>query len=116
MVLLVKMVFLDRKEKGDILGLEEFLEILRKELLAFQGQSDPLENPAGMEHQANVAFQVHLVIRVKLEAAVRTAFQDVQEIKGIEGLMVFQVSRVYVVQREKEDIQERLGQMEIQVL
>jgi len=65
MVLLVKMVSLDRKEKGDILGLEEFLEILRKELLAFQGRSDPLENPAGMEHQANVASQVHLVIRVK---------------------------------------------------
>jgi len=58
MVLLVKMVLLDRKEKGDILGLEEFLEILRKELLAFQGRSDPLENPAGMEHQANVASQV----------------------------------------------------------
>ena len=58
MVLLVKMVFPDRKEKGDILGLEEFLEILRKEFLAFQGQSDPLENPAGMEHQANVASQV----------------------------------------------------------
>jgi hypothetical protein len=58
MVPLVKMVFRDRKEKGVILGLEEFLEILRKELLAFQGQSDPLENLAGMEHQANVASQV----------------------------------------------------------
>jgi hypothetical protein len=56
------------------------------------------------------------VIRVKLEAAVRTAFQDVQEKKGIEGLMLFQVSRVHVVHREKEDTQERLGQMEIQVL
>ena len=52
------MVFPDRKEKGDILGLEEFLEILRKESLAFQGQSDPKENRAGMEHQANVASQV----------------------------------------------------------
>jgi hypothetical protein len=30
--------------------------------------------------------------------------------------MVFQVSRVLVVHREKEDTQERLGQMEIQVL
>jgi len=116
MVLLVKMVFLDRKEKGDIQGLEEFLEILRKELLAFQGQLDPLENLAGMEHKANVASQVHLVIRVKLEAAVRTAFQDVQEIKGIEGLMVFQVSRVHVVHQEKGDTQERLERMEIQVL
>jgi hypothetical protein len=58
MVLLVKMVFLDRKENGDILGLEEFLETLRKEFPAFQGQSDPLENPAGMERQANVASMV----------------------------------------------------------
>jgi len=58
MVLLVKMVFLDRKEKGDILGLEEFLEILRKEFLAFQGQLGPLENLAGMEHQAYVASKV----------------------------------------------------------
>jgi hypothetical protein len=37
MVLLVKTVFLVRKEKEDILDLEEFLEILRKELLVFQG-------------------------------------------------------------------------------
>jgi hypothetical protein len=58
MVLLVKTVFLVRKEKEDILDLEEFLEILRKEFLAFQGQSDPLENTAGTEHQANVASQV----------------------------------------------------------
>jgi len=116
MVLLVKMVFLDRKEKEDILGLEEFLEILRKELLAFQGQLDPLENPAGMERQANVASQVHLVIRVTLGVAVRTVFQGVQEIKAIEGSMVFQVRWVCEVLREKEDTQEKLGQMEIQVL
>jgi hypothetical protein len=56
------------------------------------------------------------VIRVTLEAAVRTAFRGVQETKAIEGLMVFQVRWVCVVHLEKEDIQERLGQMEIQVL
>jgi hypothetical protein len=55
------------------------------------------------------------VRKVKLEAAVRTAFQDVQERKAIEGLMVFQVSRVHAVHQEKEDTQERLGQMEIRV-
>jgi hypothetical protein len=30
--------------------------------------------------------------------------------------MVFQVSKVHVVHQEKEDTQERLGQMEIRVL
>jgi hypothetical protein len=58
MVLLVKMVFLVRKEKEDILGLEEFQEILRKELLVLRGQWGPLENLAGMEHRAHVASQV----------------------------------------------------------
>jgi hypothetical protein len=56
------------------------------------------------------------VRKVKLEAAVRTAFQDFQEIKAIEGLMVFQASRVHVVHQEKEDTQEKLGQMGIRVL
>jgi hypothetical protein len=52
------MGLLVRKEKGDILGLEEVLEILSKEFLVLQGQSDPLENLAVMEHQAYVDSQV----------------------------------------------------------
>jgi hypothetical protein len=55
------------------------------------------------------------VTKVKLEAAVKIVFQDLGERKGIEDLMVFQVNKVHVVLLEREDTQERLGKMEIQV-
>jgi hypothetical protein len=61
-------------------------------------------------------LQVHLEIKVKLEAVVRTAFQEHGERKETEDLMVFLVNKVHVVLQEKEDIQEKLGRMEIQVL
>jgi hypothetical protein len=50
-----------------------------------------------------------------LEAVVKIVFQDLGETKGIEDLMEFQVSKGHVVLQEREDTQEKLGKMEIQV-